>query len=410
MKRIAEVDAAKAAEYGKESVKGGIESRHIELLKKIYAKDVDKGIEFGAAILSKVKGGKDSVKGIYVYGELLSFAASNFEESKKLGGKKPVYQYGDVRDIAELLAKVLLDGDDSDGYASYNYLENIAKYAPTRAAQIRVKFKKLGMGNSNSDSLRTIETIETASSNSSLAANSSAAATRANEEKLTREKREKDLMEGIIGLGKKELSKEERDKVIAQSRKIISQTPGKDKKIAALSMLAAQVAHAGDKDLADEIMRDAERLVNPQAKNYQDFLLSLMLAAGYAEVDPDKAFPVLEALILRQNDLSAASIKLAEFIDVNSELIQDGEIQIGLFGGEMIRGMITGLGIATPTIRTLAKADFAKTRNLTNTFDRTETRVLAKMLVLRAVLDKKETSKQSEDELMKDYTSEPGGN
>ena len=410
MKRIAQVDAAKAAEYGKESVKGGIESRHIELLKKIYAKDVDKGIEFGAAILSKVKGGKDSVKGIYVYGELLSFASSNFEESKKQGGKKPVYQYGDVRDIAELLAKVLLDGDDSDGYASYNYLENIEKYAPTRAAQIRVKFKKLGMGNSNSDFLRTVETIETATGNSSLAANSNAAATRANEEKLTREKREKDLMEGIIGLGKKELSKEERDKVIAQSRKIISQTPGKDKKIAALSMLAAQVAHAGDKDLADEIMRDAERLVNPQAKNYQDFLLSLMLAAGYAEVDPDKAFPVLEALILRQNDLSAASIKLAEFIDVNSELIQDGEIQIGLFGGEMIRGMITGLGIATPTIRTLAKADFAKTRNLTNTFDRTETRVLAKMLVLRAVLDKKETSKQSEDELMKDYTSEPGGN
>src|SRR5436190_17353368 len=357
MKRIAEVDAAKAAEYGKESVKGGVESRHIELLKKIYAKDVDKGIEFVAAILSKVKGGKDSVKGIYVYGELLSFASSNFEESKKQGGKKPVYQYGDVRDIAELLAKVLLDGDDSDGYASYNYLENIEKYAPTRAAQIRVKFKKLGMGNSNSDFLRTVETIETATGNSSLAANSNAAATRANEEKLTREKREKDLMEGITGLGKKELSKEERDKVIAQSRKIISQTAGKDKKITALSMLAAQVAHAGDKDLADEIMRDAERLVNPQPKNYKDFLLSWMLAAGYAEANPDKAFPVLESTILRANDTISAFIKVAEFIDVNDEIIEDGEVQVGMFGGEMIRGMTSELGLANTTIRSLAKSD-----------------------------------------------------
>ena len=42
MKQIAETDAAKAAEYGKESIKGGLDNNHIELLKKIYAKDADK--------------------------------------------------------------------------------------------------------------------------------------------------------------------------------------------------------------------------------------------------------------------------------------------------------------------------------------------------------------------------------
>ncbi len=217
-------------------------------------------------------------------------------------------------------------------------------------------------------------------------------------------------MEGITGLNSKQLPKEERDKVIAQSRKIISQTPGKDKKIVALSLLAAQVAHAGDKDLAAEIMRDAERLVNPQPKNYQDFLLSLMLAAGYAEADPDKAFPLLETLILRQNELTSATIKLAEFIDVNGEIIDDGEIQIGMFGGDMIRGMTNELGMASSTIRSLAKADFAKTRNLTNTFDRTETRVLAKMLVLRAVLEKKDPEAKPEDDPEKEYTGDPDDN
>ncbi|MEP6789679.1 MAG: hypothetical protein ABJB40_14665, partial [Acidobacteriota bacterium] len=138
------------------------------------------------------------------------------------------------------------------------------------------------------------------------------------------------------------------------------------------------------------IMRDADRLVNPQPKNYQDFLYSWMLASGYAGANSDKAFPLLESTILRANDTISAFVKVAEFIDVNDELIDDGEVQVGMFGGSMIRGLTGQLGLAGSTIKSLVKADFAKTRNLTNTFDRTEIRVLAKMMVLRAVLDKRE--------------------
>ena len=56
IKQIAETDAAKAAR-----LRQGIDQttastyNHIELLKKIYAKDAEKGIEFGAAILSRLK-------------------------------------------------------------------------------------------------------------------------------------------------------------------------------------------------------------------------------------------------------------------------------------------------------------------------------------------------------------------
>jgi len=68
-------------------------------------------------------------------------------------------------------------------------------------------------------------------------------------------------------------------------------------------------------------------------------------------------------------------------------MIDNGEVQVGAFGSSMITGLTKELGIASSTINSLVKADFAKTRALTNRFDRTETRVLAKMLVLRAVLD-----------------------
>jgi hypothetical protein len=52
---------------------------------------------------------------------------------------------------------------------------------------------------------------------------------------------------------------------------------------------------------------------------------------------------------------------------------------------------------AEPTLQNLAKADFAKTRAVVNTFDRPEVRILAKMLVLRAVLAKDAPDRERSD-------------
>jgi hypothetical protein len=113
-----------------------------------------------------------------------------------------------------------------------------------------------------------------------------------------------------------------------------------------------------------------------------------MLASGYAETEPDKAFPILENTILRANLTIGAAVRMAEFIDVNDDYITDGEVQVGVFAGSMVRELTGGLGVASKTLRSLAKADFAKTGGLANTFDRPEIRVLARMLIIRAVLDK----------------------
>lgn len=419
MKQIADSNAAQAAEYGKESIKAGLNTNHIELLKTIYSKDEDKGIDFGAAILSQMKTDRSSIKEMYFYSSLLRFGASNLEASKKPGGKKAIYSTGDLHDIADQFGQAVLDrsgtggSDSADGmmYSTSEFASQIEKYAPARAAQIRAKFRtKIGGGNAYSNSVRTVSTssgIASSGANMSRDANSM---NQAEMDRLERDKTEKKMMDDIASLGSKPLPKEERDKVVAQSRKIIEQTPGKDKKVTALSLLAAQVAKAGDKDLAGEIMRDAERMVNAQPKNYQDFLLSWMLASGYAEADPDRAFPLLETTILRANDTIAAFVKVAEFIDVNDELVADGEVQVGMFGGSMIRSLTSELGMASGTIRTLAKADFAKTKNLTNTFDRTEIRVLAKMMVLRAVLDKRTAKDLTNKKIVQDYPDDSDDN
>ena len=71
-----------------------------------------------------------------------------------------------------------------------------------------------------------------------------------------------------------------------------------------------------------------------------------MLASGYANADPEKAFPILEDTIGRANEILAAFVKVGEFMDANEEMIQDGEVQVGAFGGQMVRGLTGELNMA----------------------------------------------------------------
>lgn len=411
--QIAESDAAKGVEYGRESIKRQINSMHIELLRNIYKKDAAKGIDFGQALLSAAKSDPKRVEGLGFYQSLIIFAEGNLDASKKQGGKSPVYSATDIRDIAEMLYQgMMAESKDMEQWQRRQFIPIVEKYLPGRGAQLRAKFR-----DPSSNTKTMVESVRTVSGNTSAIAVSApprAVGTgsgsgvgsgtmdpyeREMKEREEKAKAEAKMLEDMKKLGQSDLPKEERDKVIAQARKIIAETKGKDKKIVALGILATSVAKLGDKDLANEIMLDAERMVTANPKNYQDFMYTWLLAGGYAEANPDKAFPLLESTIMKANGTLDAFVRVAEFIDVQEDMVSDGEVQVGAFGGEMIRGFTRELGAANSLIRQLADADFNRTKGLAATFDRTEMRVLAKMLVLRAVLDKKTESKPDAEDL-----------
>lgn len=401
MTRIAETNAAKAAQYAKKSIEKGLNYQTVELLKKIYEKDAEKGAEFGDEILSQLKNGKTSSSNNYIMSALLEFGSDSLEKSRVAGGKKPVYTESELREIAEVFAQAILSRDENDeDYSGVGYASTIEKYQPARAAQIRAKLKNRnsgsGRGSINFNAANSYANAANVMANAAQTSANSNSNTARDAEREEREKVEKQLMEDVAKLGTKELPKEEREKIVAKARKILSQTPGREKKIIGLNALAAQVARAGDKALAAEIMRDVQGIVNPNPKNYQDFLYTWMLVAGYAEADPDKAYVLLEDSIYRANELIGAFVRVAEFIDVAEEMVVDGEVQVGAFGGEMVRGLTKEIGIAETTLTTLVRTDFDKTKALTNRFDRPEVRVLAKMLILRSALGKKPPSEDQE--------------
>jgi len=384
---VARTNPGKAAELAIKTIKDGINYEHIELLRKLYAKDADKGAAFAAAIVSSLKVNKIEDDDFWVVGSFMTMADESFTGSKKEGGKKPLLTDTELRELAELLAQAMLEADPESSYG-LQFLSTIEKYSPSRAVQIRNRFRtgrsgRLAASNAINAAANAVNSAVNA------VANSNSYSERERREREARELSEKELQANIEKLADKELPKEERARIAGQARRIVMQTSGLDKKVISLGALAATVAKAGDKELAAEIMREARGLVNPLPRNYQDFLLTWLLAAGYAEAEPERAFPLLEETIMRANETLAAFIKVGEFIDVAGEMIDEGEVQVGSFGGGMVRGLTSELGMADATLRTLAKADFKKTRDLTSRFDRTEVRILAKMMILRAVLGEK---------------------
>ncbi len=393
--QIAERNPGQAGDLAAPSLSDGVNYLHVELLKKIYAKNADAGVKFGAKVLSSFKSAGPDKAEDFVMLALLSFGKQTLEASRKEGGKKPVFTDGELREIADVGSQnVVRAGEEYDSGHALNVASAIESILPARAAQIRAKYKPptLSSGSGVANALSNVTT--TSGSGSATAIDTEAEARRKAEEKVTAD---------LLSLAKRELPDEERQRVVARARQFLMSESSREKKIAGLNMLAAQVAKAGDIELAREIMRDVEGLINPYPKNYQDFLYTWMVISGYAEADPDRAFVMLEGSVYRANELISAFVKVAEFIDVAEEIIVDGEVQVGAFGGSMVRGLSKELGVAESTIATLVKADFAKTRAITSRFDRLEVRVLAKMLVLRSILDKGPT-KGTDEELIKSVT------
>ena len=53
-----------------------------------------------------------------------------------------------------------------------------------------------------------------------------------------------------------------------------------------------------------------------------------MLATGYVDVEPEKAFPILDDSILRLNDTINAFIKVGAFMDTTGEILDNGELLV----------------------------------------------------------------------------------
>ncbi len=380
LNQIAAKNVDAALKYGRKTLSKGFNYELLTLLNKIYTKDSEKGASFAEDIVSKLKSDASKPDALYYLSRVLSMGAENLDSIKGKPDKRPMFSEQSLRDLAELTAQEILKREDAENSKFANYIDTIERFLPARAAQIRQKFD-----------------VKNKKINSrAISAKTPPPAPKPISVKTDRESQE-NLIGNLQNAGGGKLSDEDRKKILEQSRKIIAETSNREQKLLALSSLAAQVAKLGDKELAAELMNDVRNLINLQPKNYRDYMEIWLLSGGYAQIDAEKAFPILEDAIFRLNETISAFVKVGEFMDVSGDMIDDGEIQVGSFGGEISRDLLRNLGAADTSIRSLATANFSRTKALSEKFDRQEVRILAKMLILRSVLANKIEKPEKED-------------
>jgi hypothetical protein len=171
------------------------------------------------------------------------------------------------------------------------------------------------------------------------------------------------------------------------ARKIIGKITNKNAQIEQLASMA-RAFHAKntkeDKETAAKLMDEARRLIDDTPQSEEEINALLAVVAGYAVVEPTRAFALLEPLIDQANELMQAAALLSKY-NKRDFRYRNGEMSYILGGG----GMQGSVGRFRKELGLLAAADFERTRNLTDKFSRQDGQVLARLTLAQSILQEK---------------------
>jgi hypothetical protein len=168
---------------------------------------------------------------------------------------------------------------------------------------------------------------------------------------------------------------------VEEMEKLLPSIRLKEKRALAMAEIAVMLEKKGKHDEALKLLDEAQPLVkldfNSQAQS--DALLAVLLAD--AIVDPDRAFAAIEPVIDRANDNLAKLLLLDKLIKTG--FVKDGEIKLQQPGVIPLDFAIFKYGKG---VVALANADFNHTKALADRLQRNELRVMARLLIVQALL------------------------
>jgi hypothetical protein len=186
-----------------------------------------------------------------------------------------------------------------------------------------------------------------------------------------------------------------------EARKTIGTLTKKKIQIQRLVSLAIDFQKkGGEKDIATakSLMKDAKALTNDFAQTEDDLADVMEVVKGFATVDPDTAFRMIEPVIVRINDYVQASSVLATF-QAQSTPFRNGEVVMKINGNSRDilgnnRDMLLFRYVSQ--MQLLGKADLDRMTLLSDRFARPDSRAIVKLFVLQGYLkDEKQTGPPS---------------
>lgn len=166
-------------------------------------------------------------------------------------------------------------------------------------------------------------------------------------------------------------------------RKLLPKIGRKEERARALAELALMLKEKGEDAEAASLLDEAATLIKTDLKDEKQTNALLTLLCAYAVIDPSKAFALAERTVDRANSQISVLMMLDKV--VNSGAVKKSEIILDQGGIMPIEFLVFKYGKG---VSALAKADFNRTRALADRFDRNELRLLARLFIVKGLLQR----------------------
>jgi hypothetical protein len=416
---IAQNDPTQALDMARRTLAKGFSYNLPNLLLEIQKKDAEAAAQLAADMLTKLKTitltSNQEASNVAV--RLLQMATEAPPQGKK--DFKPLLSEQSLRELAELIVNAALNiSTEAPGYVDYSsVMAQLEKYAPARTQQLKRKDTQNegeegeGEGDEGEQYVQYQKLMESGDVDALLAAAEKAEpglreayyrqaafklvndgqSDRARQ-LITEHVTDADQRRTMLAeLDKQTLAASASQGKLDETRRYLSRASTNEERIAALAQLATAVAQKGDRKVALQLLEEARTLSPGRARYSRQLLAQLQIARSYAAVDPAQSFAILEPSIDQLNELIAAGILLGEFFG-EEEVIQNDELVIQPFV-QMVESFQQQYG---KDLSLLARANFTRTQDAAEKFQRYEVRLLARLLVAQSVLtpraDEKSTS------------------
>jgi hypothetical protein len=410
---IAANDPVRTLEMARKSMAKGFSYTLPNLLVDIKQKDPTAASELASDIVAKLKTANlaTDLEAGHVAIRIFQMATEPSDPKGASGAKetKPLLSESSLRELAELIAAAALSEPAENAGRTLNIgsvMTQLEKYAPSRVQQLRRLNAQAGGGTDEQQSYQTYQKlVETGNADALIAAAEKAdagmresyyrqaALKLASEERIDQARQivtqhiaEPEQRKQLLAeLDKQVLASAASKGKMEETRKLLQTATTNEERIAILTQLAVSIAEKGDKKVALQLLEEARALSSGRARYSRQLFARLQIIRAYATVDPAQSLAILEPTIDQLNELIGAGIILGEFLG-EEEFVRDDEVLV-VFVGQLADMFQQQYG---KDLRLVAAADFPRTRDAAERFQRFEVRIMARLLVVQSILGQKE--------------------
>jgi hypothetical protein len=168
-------------------------------------------------------------------------------------------------------------------------------------------------------------------------------------------------------------------KKLTEARELLSRLAPEERAVL-LAQLASSCATDGDKPTALSVLGEAEAIAGGRAMSYSQLGAQLQIANAYQQLDVSKSTSLVEGVISRVNELSAAAQVLSGF-DLQAQYFSKNEFIIGISTpmGNVIQQ-------SARLLSTNAMTDFDRARMAGERFERLEMRLMTFVEIAKGML------------------------